>query len=377
MMRNHYSIILSVLAIFYLWSVLSCVDPVVLDLPEPKERIIIEGFISTDEPPYSIKATQGFSLDALKPIGTPIEDLTITLYDDDGINEQMTEVTPGSYQTTGIIKGQVGKSYHIIIETPTGEIFESIPDKIEPTGSVNDIRHNFIPGTRKTNFGETPADVFEIFVDGDAGPNERSFTRWNVIGTYEINTAPHLRVRRISVYTPIPIPPPCSGYVIVGSVGATKVVYDSPCECCSCWVTETEDTPQLSDNTLVSGGDFRDVKVTEIAVNPITFYNKYKVAIEQMSMTRQSYDFFSQVRSQKEDSDDFFQPTFGEIKGNINPVNNDKAVTGIFWATQIARRSTFITRDDVPYAVTPIEIIPQDCRDVFPFSSSTKPDGWD
>lgn len=374
--NNNYTF-LKAMGLLFLCSWVCCVDPVDIDLPPPQERMIVEGFISTDEPPYSVKVSLGFGLDAINPIGKPVEELSITLFDDSGESELLTETIPGTYQTTGQIKGEIGKSYHIEIETPSGELFESEPDKLEPTGSVNDIRFQYNQGTQKTNYGEIPANVFEIFVDGDAGPNEVSFTRWNVVGTYEIVASPELRTRRISVYRPIPIPPPCSGYVIRGCVGATKVVYDSECTCCSCWVTDIEDKPQLSDNSLVANGQFRDVKVTEIPITAITFHNKYKVEIEQMSMTRNAFEFFRLVRSQKEDSDNFFQPTFGEIAGNIKAINNETAVTGIFWATQIARRSTFLGRDDVPYLVPPMEIIPQDCRDAFPFSSNIKPDGWD
>lgn len=375
-MNKHIARLVYLLLVVLVFNI-TCVDPVNLDLPPPRSRLVVEGFISTDPPPYTVKVSKGFSIDAIDPTGEPVENVTITLFDNEGNSELLEETSPGIYNTTGIITGEIGKAYHITIETEGGEMFESEPDLITPTGQIDDIRFQYNQRVIKTNFGETPADVFEVFVDGNAGPREQAFTRWNVIGTYEIETSPHLRVRTIRTFSPIPIPPACSGYIIVGCVGATKVVYDRPCECCSCWVTSIEETPQLSDNAFIANGEYRNVKVTEVPINPITFFNKYRLEVEQMSMTRTAYQFFNQVRSQKLDSDNFFQPTFGEIKGNIESVNTDNPITGIFWATQISKNEQFITRDDIPYPITPIEIIPQDCRDAFPLSTIIKPDGWD
>jgi len=355
----------------------SCVDPIEFDIPPPQLQTVVEGFISDNPGPYTLLVSEGFSLDAQAPQSNPVSNLQITLIDDLGLTEAYVEIEPGMYQTSGDIQGELDRSYHIRIETPEGDIFESEPDMIRPTGSLDDITFEYEARIVETNVTTLPADVFNIYVDGNAGPLEESYTRWKFKGTYEVFTYPELHLIYIPTYTPIVDPLPCSGYVTVGCIGATKIRQIGPCECCTCYPNQFEDKPQLSDNLLVDNGEFRNIKVAEVPINNETFYNKFLVEVEQMSMTRDAFEFFRLVRSQREDASSFFQPTFGEILGNIKPVNNDKSIIGFFWGTSIDTRSQFIYRDDIPYPVVPIDVRMNRCDEEFPFSSLVKPDGWD
>ncbi len=376
-MQSKETKIISFLLLIVLVIIGSCVEPIEFDIPPAELQTVVEGFISDDPGPYTIRVSEGFSLDDISSARRPISDLVITLIDDLGLTEQYTEVSPGVYQTSGAIEGEIGRSYYIRIEAPGGDIFESVPDMIRSTGVIEDIRFEYEARIVETNVTTLAADVFNILIDGNAGTEEESFTRWRFKGTYEVLTYPELHLLRPPTYTPYPDPFPCSGYVVVGCIGATKIKQISPCECCSCWVSQYEDKPQLSDNLLVKNNEFRNIKIAEVPISAATFHNKYKIEVDQMSMTRQAFEFFRLVRSQKEDASNFFQPTFGEIIGNIKAINNEKSIIGYFWGTSIDRSSTFIKRDDIPYPIVPIEVSTNKCDLSYPFSSTVKPDGWD
>lgn len=72
--------------------------------------------------------------------------------------------------------------------------------------------------------------------------------------------------------------------------------------------------------------------------------------------------------------------TFGEkinqIKGNIKAVNHSGSVAGLFYASSISAKNTFITRDAVAYALPPINFSTDDCYTYYKNASTTKPSLW-
>jgi hypothetical protein len=133
----------------------------------------------------------------------------------------------------------------------------------------------------------------------------------------------------------------------------------------------------LSDVQLVSGGEFKNVKVGEVPISNNTFLEKYMVEVEQMSLSRNAFEFFKLIRAQKEGASSLFQPPSGEIRGNITPVNNNDPVVGLFWATSLRKKTTFILPTDIPYLLTPFEYITYPCYNAFDNASTTKPENWE
>jgi len=356
----------------------SCVESIDFEVPPAELQTVVEGMITDGPGPYTVKVSKGLSLDADSSANTPIENFKIILYDDQGNVEDFTETSPGIYMTGGVIQGQIGHAYHITLETSDGKLFESEPDKINPVGKVDSIKFEYEARMVRNVSGiEVQADVFNIFVDAHAGSGDENYTRWRFNGTYKVFTLPELRMTKIRSYTPFKDPPPCSGYIVIGFVPAGKLKKVADCTCCTCWVSHFEPVPQISDVQLINGNQFRNVKVAEVPINNATFYEKYLVEIEQMSLSRKAFEFFKLIRSQKEGASSLFQPPSGEIRGNIKPLNTNEPVIGLFWGTSITKKSMFIFRSDVPYPLTPINMDHDACSNIYPNSVTEKPEEWD
>jgi hypothetical protein len=149
------------------------------------------------------------------------------------------------------------------------------------------------------------------------------------------------------------------------------------CKCCVCWVKQAESTPIVSDNQFIVGGKFNRIEVGFVPVNAFTFFDRYQILVEQLSLSKPAFDFWSTIKSQKEGASSLFQPSFGEVKTNIHPINGGPSVLGIFYAAGKAKKSLFITKDQVPVPVpAPSAVISEQCDIVFPLSSTNKPSGW-
>jgi len=242
---------------------------------------------------------------------------------------------------------------------------------------VDTIRYEFEARTIQKTYGEVEADVFNIFVDADAGAGDANYVRWRFTGTYKVITHPELHAILPQGTTWLKDPRPCSGWVVAPGppFSGGTLVQMTTCTCCTCWVNQFESAPQVSDGQFISGNQYRNVKVGEVPINSATFSDKYRVEVEQMSLSKNSFEFFRLIRAQKEGVSSLFQPPFGEIKGNMSPVNSTAPVVGLFWATSVKTKYLFITPGEVPYLLTPIDIITDACT-VFSNSSTEQPAFW-
>lgn len=359
-------------------TVTACVDPIQFDAPPPGDVIIVDGSITDDPGPYVINIIRGVGLDADSTVKSLVTGAKIVLHSDKGESEAYTEVAAGKYETGGLIRGTVGSSYHITLEMPGGGTFKSQPEKILPSGRVTNIRYQYEARLIRKPTGDIPADVLNIFADADnAGASESSFVRWRFRGTYKTGTNPQLHQTWLQGCCTYPTPWPCSGYEVEpGPGGGSVLVKKRDCTCCTCYVKDYESSPHLSDNEAVSDGQFRNMKISEVPINRSTFFEKYRVEIEQMTISKNAFDFFKTIRTQKDGVSNLFQPPPGQLRGNIDAVNANYKIVGVFWAASINRNAIYITENDLPYRL-PEDIKPYPCTDLFANSTTIKPDYWD
>jgi hypothetical protein len=362
-MKRHYTP-------FFIILLAACVDRIDFDTPKADVQIVLEGMISNEPGPYTIKMYR------TRPLGTDLDRLVpvrfakITLFDDSGKTDTYSEVGTGVYQTAGLIKGEVGKSYHIRVETYEGKIYESVPEKIFPVGEVEKVYAEFEARTILVEGNEVPANRFNIFMDSKGIPGSGNLVRWKATGTYKVETFPHLRTRRIEGAT-VPDPYPCSGYM----VREGQLVRASDCTCCICWVDETENIPQVSDDQFVIGSAFKRSKVGEVLINGNTFYEKYHVEVAQLSLTERTFNYWKLIKAQKQGAGSLFQPPSAKIYGNLKGINTEEEMIGLFWATAIKKKTIFINRPDVPYLIPRIDTLKAPCM-FFTNSTNKQPSYW-
>lgn len=354
----------------------ACVDKINFNIPPAQSLMVVEGMISDAPGPYTVSVLRSLSLAADSSFRDPIEKAKIILYDDEGNMEVLSESSPGVYVTGGVIQGRVGHGYYIKIETQDGKTFKSEPDYIHPVGEIEQIRYQYEARTAVVNTAEVKTDVFNIYVDAFGGSEPSGYVRWRFSGTYKVETHPELHATVTQEGPPYSYKSPyaCSGYIVEAALGGGYIRQVGECTCCTCWVSQFESIPTLSDGQLVSNNRYQNVKVGEVPINGLTFTEKYMVQVDQMSMTGEAFQFFKMIRKQKETASSLFQPILGEIKGNIAPVNSEDPVVGIFWASSIKSKYIFIPKSDVPYDVAPIGIA-EPCL-TYENASKNKPDFW-
>lgn len=356
--------------LFYLL-ITACVDPIKFDVPLVAFQLVVDGLI-TDEPgPYTVSLSRARALDADLSTRVPVFGAKVTILSDVGESEALSEGSEYGTFKTKLIQGKVGRSYHIKITTADGKIYESLPEKMAPVGEVAAVNFEFEKNTMISNGIEVPSNRFNIYTDGKVVPGNENYVRWRLVGTYEVETFPQLIRSANPAGALIPNPPACSGYAYRNS----QLVITGPCTCCYCWITDYG-LPAVSDDQLVSGGLFKNVRVGSVPITRRTFYDKYYVEVQQMALTKEAFTFWKLVRAQKDGANSLFQPPLAKLKSNVsNLVNSEEQVQGYFAAASIKKRGIFITRADIPYGVSQIDTLATSC--LFGSSSTNiKPSFW-
>lgn len=363
------------LIIFLVLVLSGCIDRIVFDVDAPATfPLAVEGFISTEPGPYTIKLSKAFDIESKQSIKTPISVKRVVLADDAGNSELLTQVADGEYQTnpTGI-QGVVGRAYTLEIETLDGRVYRSNPDPLLPAGSVTEIYHQY--KAEKNNEGETEYG-FDVYFNSTSGSQDNYYFLWKFVGTFQVETNPELYTVPCGE-SRCPAPLPCSAYVLEFG----QLVYSQPCECCTCWSKFFNDEPVISDNQVIKDGSFVGVKIGYVPITQWTFMHKVHAEVQQFSLSPQAFAFWKSIKDQKQAIGSLFAPQAGKIPTNFVQLSGPKSpIEGLFYATAISKSSIYITRNDVPNPGVIPEVNPlftDNCERLFPNTTSVKPDFWE
>ncbi len=358
----------------------ACVDRLTFDIGGPSGYpIVIDGFISDQPGPYKIVITRSFDIESKESLKVPISVKNLIISDDHGLSEHLSEVREGIYQTSATgIRGILGRVYKLNVELYDGRVYESIPDTIVAPGKVDSIYYDF--KAEKTKEGATQYGFYFVF-NASAGENSNYRFLWRFVGTFRQDTHPEwytggcFFLNGVCNFVPF-----CSGVRNVGSTRFPIFKRIAPCECCTCWYDLMNPVPILSDAQLLQVGRFIGVNAYYFPIHVWTFENKVHAEVDQMSLTKRSFDFWRAAKAQKDAVNSLFQPITGKIPGNFVQISGAQTpIDGLFFATSISSKSLYITYDDIPNKGTIVAdtiIFKDSCLNMYGHSTTTRPSYW-
>ncbi len=376
----------SILSILLILCSAACVDRVFIDIGSAAVySIVIDGHISDQPGPYKIEIYSGHDLED-KFARHPISVKQLVILDDQGTREVLSEIDKGIYQTNSSgIRGMIGRVYSLRIELFDGRIYESKSDSLMSPGKLDSLYYDFNSTGKVSDLGYKDYG-FDIFFNSSAGFKNNYYFLWKFTGTFRADTHPEANTTQCFwADGRCQFVLPCSGYINIGGYTPFTAVYKKvrPCTCCTCWYNLTNDLPMLSDNQLLRFGRFEGIKAYRVPLNQWIFLHKIRVAVDQMSLSRQTYDFWKAIKNQRTSINSLFQPVTGKIPSNFVQISGPQIpIEGLFYATSISSKSFYITRDEIPNP----DLIPNisqiglffgdDCVNLFPHATYTRPSYW-
>lgn len=335
-----------------------CIDRINIEDSNSKGGILVVEGVITDQPgPYSVRLFRSSKNNDLLNIAPPVLASQVTIIDDLGVSEILSTRGDGVYFTNvDGIQGEIGRKYKLRIELRDGTIFESEEDEMNPVESIDSLYYvweSYLPQNGPTEYG------FRVYMDSKGDPRIKNHIRWKFTGTYLFRTIPEYHYTTGPCGSPPPDPLPCSGFAWNGTI----LMRFDDCTCCFCWVSDFEDKPHLSNNSILTNGTFKKIEMGYVPFDQFRFlYNKYMIKVEQMSLSNAAYQFWKIIEDQKDGSSSLFNPSFGKIKTNIFSVNSKQEAQGIFYASAIRKKVAFITGTDAQVKIPQLEVpIEQSC----------------
>jgi hypothetical protein len=340
-----YNILLMFLLLMIFFS--SCIDEIELPVRNEAERLIVEGMISNEKPPYTVRLfTTGEYVSArYPPASLGVQGALVKISDETGNSTVLKSLInrPGVYQTTDTsFIGQIGRSYVLTVLMADGKTYRSKPEKLLPVPELEELKAEFVDiPDRKRPSG------YKVLVNTQDPVETANYYRWSAYGY----------VRRET-----------EGLIYPGGI---------PC-CNSCWLLITNNDVNIFSDANINGNRIQD----RVAIfSPFYLRGKQYVEVSQYSLTREAYQFWKLLDEQQTRTGSLFDPQPAPIEGNMyNAEDETELALGYFGASAISRRRLIISADTVTmFPDYEREFIPlglRDCRLTYPNSTFYPPENW-
>ncbi len=340
-----------------LW--LGCVDKVNLSIPVEQLPIIIEGFVTDQPGPDTIKISKAFPVDGSYYSRVGVDGANLTISDDAGNSDGLIGLGKGLYVTNTLV-GTIGRTYILRGTLPDGTSIESTAERMAPAGNLDSIFYEYAVVENTSTGVSEPG--FNVYVNSTLGPSSSRRMRWKFNGTYKLVTDPSL----FRFPDPFCVQPPCAVITLPCAEG---------CQCCVCFASERETVPIVSDTRTAGPTSINRTFIRFIPINNYTFNDRYRVEVTQMEVSQSVYDFYFDLKRQISNAGSLFQPPFFELNGNVKALSGGGKVIGVFSAAALTKRYIYINKSAVPFELVS-EAIVGDCRSVVENSTTTVPPFW-
>jgi hypothetical protein len=343
-----------------LFSHFSCIRNVSVPIRTVPPILVVEGWITTDPPPYSINLSYSGIFTNTFQAGVDsdqqfITDAKVTILDDVGDSTSCVRSTNGTYLSydTNFI-GTVDRSYTLRVYLSNGKTYLSKPEKIvavPPIDSVSIVYDsNYVAGVRPTQF------IVSINSHDPAGL--ANYYRWTA-----------------------------SGYIPRKSVGMSCRPFGPPCTdpfMCLCYAEcdqflANNQINVLSDQYI----DGREISDQPVFYSPVYWNGNHYIEIKQYSITQEAFLFWQQYLVQTNLTGSILDPLPAPLRGNMyNQADSTDIALGLFSASAATSKKIIIVPAFLQiYLLESIVgpfIVQGDCQDAFSnaLPDNSAPTGW-
>jgi hypothetical protein len=333
MRRKHLTLGLIILPFI----MVSCVKQVTVDTRNEESILVVEGSITTDSVPYTVKLSYtGPYKFALEIPDQYLEtEAKVSITDELGRSTHLVNIGKGVYETndTNYI-GKTGSSYQVIVELKNGKKYISRPETIKPAVPISKVNVRFV----QDNNLNYPASM-HVSIDTKDPRNEENYYKWDFYSWVMRET------HGVS----------CGFFCIEYKFCYQKVV---------------DDQVRIFSDAYSNGNEIKDRFLGRSYI--YTYWNAF-IDLTQHSLTREAYQFWQGYDEQVTRSGTILDPLPASIKGNVyNASDSTDFALGYFFASAVTRKKAILVPFNITeylLNITAVQFIPDGpkiCFDYFP-----------
>jgi hypothetical protein len=340
--------------LIFSFSFFCCVRRIQPPIRESAEKLVVEGMITTDSTPYTVKLSYtGQITNASAYIDSNqnfISDAVVIIRDDQGDSTLCTLVSPGTYQSTdNNFIGVVGSTYTLEVHLSNGSTYLSTAEKIPSLPPIDSVTVVY-DSTSVTDVRPTQL-IVSVNVPDPA--DQVNYYRWTA-----------------------------SGYIPRKSWGSPCTIGSPPCTdpyMCSCHALCEQflgsNAVNILSDQLINGREI----IQPVFYSPVYWFGKHFIEIKQMSMNRDMYQFWEQYLQQTNRTGSILDPLPASLIGNIrNASDSNDLALGYFGASAVITKKVtivpFFLQEYLLASIAGSYIMMGDCQGVY---RNTLPDDTD
>jgi hypothetical protein len=339
-----YTLLLSVAFVF----LLSCVEQIDLPYRNEAPKLVVDGEITNEAPPYNLRLSYSgkFVSGSIITSNLAVNGARVILTDDKGntVRFRQNIYEPALYQTDANYRCEIGRSYSLRIELPDGSVYIAKPQLMQNVAPITNI------------YADKIKNFVRFYIDTKDAENSTDFYRWK---SYSIS---------------------------LKTTGGNGSGGDGTCAS-SCWTYNQENTANIFSDKYINGKEIKKRLVQYSPIDATAPLSQHYVEVKQMAISQEAYLFWQQYEEQKTRTGSIFDPLPSTIIGNIINEKNDKDFAlGFFGVSSVSTKRlkadpmSLVFSEEVNINLIPPLVITTrpstDCRTTYPGYGCTPPTDW-
>ncbi|MGB8489599.1 MAG: DUF4249 domain-containing protein [Bacteroidales bacterium] len=294
-----------------------CVKQFLPETTFDPDLIVVEGLI-TDQP-----GRQVVKISRSIPLGIPADNIipvrrcSVWITDNIGNRYQLTESVNGTYLTDADFSGIIGRKYTLNIEVVHYDSYrkrivdyaiQSSPVEMLPVPDIDSLYYEKV-GIKEENGFSFPGEGSQVLLNTADPTGKCKYYRWDYNETWQIVTPKYQR-----------------------SINRT------------CWVTNNSDEINAKTVTGLIENRIERLKVNFISNESDRLSERYRIQVNQYSLSEEEYNYWSDLEKITEQSGNFYDIIPSSVSGNMFCVgnNDDQQILGYFSVSAMKSKVLYI-----------------------------------
>lgn len=314
---------LFIISVLILAGLFSCEEPFNPELkPTSQSLIVVDGMISNLPGPYTVKLSLSTALE--NPQYLPLSGFSVTITDNTGFSETLSETFPGEYQTSfGGIQGIIGRQYKVVLVSPEGDQYESTYETLRELVEIDSVYPQLEFQTSDDLINETAG--YRFYLNTKEAPRDSTYFLWQLVSTFKYRSD-------FNIY-----------WVYEGYL---RPVFDYD-SLRICFKTANIQEIFLFSTTNLNPPVLNDFPLHYVSTDTRELMERYSLLVRQFSISEDTYKFWRIVKDQNSNMGDLYSKQPFQVKGNVYKTgNSDEIVLGNFMVAGVTEKRIYVNRPD-------------------------------
>jgi hypothetical protein len=287
--------------------------------------LVVEGTINTGGDSTIIKLSRTVNLATASSMNPEIN-AVVTVESNQGVVYTLNNQGNGNY-SSGVLNLDNTQQYHLKIKTQDGAEYLSAFEAVKNTPPIDSIGFTIQP------------NGLQVYANTHDPNNATLYYRWEYAETWQFHA------KYESNYV-------SNGDSIIGRPPARQIF--------TCFSNSYSSTIVLGSSAALKQDVIYQQPLTQIVSTSEKLENRYSILVKQYALTKDEFDFWTNLKKNTEQLGSIFDPQPSNINGNIQCTSNPKTpVIGWVAVTNVQQKRVFIDNSDVPRAW--VVAYPYDC----------------